>query len=124
MRTKVNSHSIAKITRVKKKTYKKRNNGKTYKKRNNGKKIKGGSTPSESRRNYAEMDGILGDIMEEGEKYFIIDLFVENNWDNYVYRKNRIIEIINSKLPLYKKQRYIRTTAMATDDDLTETEEM
>ena len=79
MRTKVNSHSIAKRTRVKKK-------------RNNGKKIKGGGIPSESQRNYAEMDGILGDIMEE-EKYFIIDLFVENSWDNYVYHKNRIIEI-------------------------------
>jgi hypothetical protein len=31
----------------------------------------------------AEMDHILGDIMVQGEKYFIIDLFVENNWDNY-----------------------------------------
>ena len=99
-------------------TKNRRKNKKTYKKR----KIKGGGTPSESQRNYAEMDGILGDIMEDGEKYFIIDLFVENNWDNYVYRKNRIIEIINSKLPLYKKQRYIRTTAMATDDDLSDTE--
>jgi hypothetical protein len=110
----------AKKNRVKKyKTYKKRN---TVKK--NIKRRIGGSTPSESQRNYAEMDDILGDIMEEGEKYFIIDVFVENNWDNYAYRKNRIINIINSKLPLYKKQRYIRTTAMATDDDITETEEM
>ena len=76
-----------------------RKNKKTYKKR-----IKGG-TPSASQRNYAEMYDILGDIMEDGEKYFIIDLFVENNWE-------------------YKKQQYIRTTAMATDDDLSDTEEM
>jgi hypothetical protein len=108
-------------------TKNRRKKNKTYKKRNNMKKTikrRIGGTTSESQRNYAEMDGILGDIMEEGEKYFIIDLFVENDWDNYAYRKNRIINIINSKLPLYKKQRYIRTTAMATDDDLTETEEM
>jgi hypothetical protein len=116
-------------TKIKRRTAKKNRvkKYKTYKKRNTVKKnIKRriGGTPSESDRNYAEMDDILGDIMEEGEKYFIIDLFVENDWDNYEYRKNRIINIINSKLPLYKKQRYIRTTAMATDDDITETEEM
>jgi hypothetical protein len=114
-----------KIKRTGKKNRVKKN--KTCKKINNVKKTikrRIGGTPSESQRNYAEMDGILGDIMEEGEKHFILDMFVENNWDNYLYRKNRIINIMNSKLPLHKKQRYIRTTAMATDDDLTESEEI
>ena len=107
-------HSTAKRTKGKSsKTYRARIKRKTR-----------GGTQTESQRNYAEMDVILGNIMFEVEKYFVIDLLAENNWDNYTYRKNRIIDIINSKLPLYKKQRYIRTTAMATDDDLTETEEM
>ena len=119
MHTRFKCRSTAKRTKGKSsKTRRARIKGKTRG------KSKIGGTQTESQRNYAEMDGILGDIMFEEEKYFVIDLLAENNWDNYTYRKNRIIDIINSKLPLYKKQRYIRTTAMASDDDLTETEEM